>query len=424
MIPASGVGRRHGSSCKQPFDRWFRYPAGFAHDYVQALLQHLEVRSGALVLDPFVGAGGTGAACRNASLRSFGVEAHPYVAELAALKSLNPDRDRTNELIDWTEELLTEAKEHLAALDIDAVAAETQLVRSSFDQATLLDLVAIRQALIRHLDEPWGLHLKWCLLGALRDVASVKVGWPYQRPGSRRQPLYNDAFARVRYRARVMSDDLKTIPNDAHEQIVVCGDARDSAVWALMPEQAAGSVSSPPYLNNFDYADATRLELYFWSEIRSWSEMVTTVRSPMLVASTQQSSRSLAAFATARLERLGPVAQEIQEIVDSLAYQRAQRRRGKEYDQVVPCYFDGMADVLNQVRNVIHEGGVAAWLIGDSAPYGVYIDTPGIIGRIAQELRFEVTDDVRLRHRGGRWAANSTRHAVPLSERLLLFAAV
>ena len=45
-----------------------------------------------------------------------------------------------------------------------------------------------------------------------------------------------------------------------------CGDSRVPEAWeSIAPGTAKGCVSSPPYLNNFDYADATRLELYFWA---------------------------------------------------------------------------------------------------------------------------------------------------------------
>jgi hypothetical protein len=60
------------------------------------------------------------------------------------------------------------------------------------------------------------------------------------------------------------------------------------------------------------------------------------------------------------------------------------------------------------------------WLIGDSAPYGVYVDTPAIIGRLAAGHGLAVEQDVLLRHRGDRWASNATRHQEKLSERLVL----
>ena len=61
--PGSGRGRSHGTSSRQPFDRWFRYPAGFASDYVELLLDRLELTEGT-VIDCFSGSGVTGTAAR------------------------------------------------------------------------------------------------------------------------------------------------------------------------------------------------------------------------------------------------------------------------------------------------------------------------------------------------------------------------
>src|SRR5207253_1288413 len=127
-------------------------------------------------------------------------------------------------------------------------------------------------------DEPWRLHLKWSLLGTLRECAVVKVGWPYQRPGVARVPRQGDADRAFVRRARWMAEDLAATPAPS-AAAVHHGDARMSVAWAaaLDGRVAQGVVSSPPYLNNFDYADATRLELYFWGVARSWRDMTERV---------------------------------------------------------------------------------------------------------------------------------------------------
>ena len=59
--PGSGRGRSHGTSSREAFDRWFRYPAGFASDYVELLLDRLALTEGT-VIDCFAGSGVTGTA--------------------------------------------------------------------------------------------------------------------------------------------------------------------------------------------------------------------------------------------------------------------------------------------------------------------------------------------------------------------------
>ena len=153
--------------------------------------------------------------------------------------------------------------------------------------------------------------------------------------------------------------------------------------------------------------------------------MCREVRSDMLTATTQQSSVKEMTAAIAKLRRRasgpsGPV-EEILELVESITEAKRRReRRSKEYDQVAPAYFLAMWDVLQNLNDHLAPGGTALWLVGDSAPYGVYIDTPRLIGDLAVQIGFDFAEDVSLRVRGNRWGQNSDRHKVPLAERLIV----
>lgn len=409
--PGSGRGRSHGTSSSEPFDRWFRYPAGFASDYVGMLLDRLDLDGGTL-LDCFAGSGVSGTAARQRGFDFIGVEAHPLIAELARLK-LMPTADGPQ--IQGAAEAAVTAAKQLGSVDIDE---EPGLILRSFSPRILRDLVALREAIVDRFDEPSAAYLKWALLGTLRDVAQVKVGWPYQRPGSARRPRSTDVAGRFVTRAKMMAADLKGLPDHRTEATIVVGDSADPAIW---PERTAQScVSSPPYLNNFDYADATRLETYFWGAARSWADMCSTIRSNMLTSTTQQSSvrERDDALRTVANTTIGS---EVATLTDRLQGERRQRRRGKEYDQVVPAYFAAMNAIIGNVARALTPGAPCVWLIGDSAPYGVHIDTPRLIGELAEGAGFTVTEDVVLRRRGARWGTATGRHDVQLSERLLLF---
>ena len=419
LQPGSGQGRRHGTSSNEPFDRWFRYPAGFASDYVSVLLHELELEPGGLVVDPFAGSAVTGTAARAAGLSFFGIEAHPLISELGRLKLQTPP-GRPAELASVAREI---ARMYSASPNDQDLDAEASLIRRCFSDPILTQLVALRNAIKSGVGEPWSDYLKWALLATLRDVAGVRVGWPYQRPGTDRRPPHADAFTRFERRVSWMAADLDEYSKitELHTSKLVNGDSRDPESWShIAPTQAHGCVSSPPYLNNFDYADATRLELYFWGEVTTWSQMVSTVRSEMITATTQQSSVGSAALATSALRELGPTATSIDILVQKLHGERTSRSRGKEYDRVLPAYFLAISQVLSNLAGTLAPGAPAVWLVGDSAPYGVYVDTPGIIAELAQHAGLSLEKDVVLRRRGQRWAGNSSRHGIELAERLIL----
>jgi hypothetical protein len=84
-------------------------------------------------------------------------------------------------------------------------------------------------------------------------------------------------------------------------------------------------------------------------------------------------------------------------------------------------YFADLQAVLENLRLALAPGARVAWVLGDSAPYDVYVDTPVLLGLLAEELGFEVLDDVFLRPRGAKWRGVGARHQRILSERLLVF---
>jgi hypothetical protein len=219
-----------------------------------------------------------------------------------------------------------------------------------------------------------------------------------------------------------MADDLTAVPK-APDASTYIGDARRSASWdsALTGRCADAVITSPPYLNNFDYADATRLELYFWGMARSWKEMTTGVRDGMIIATTQQSRVCLAERAMTKLDTETPRnALIIRHLIERLRKERLERRRGKEYDRVLPSYFADLIAILTNIRYYSRPSAPILFVLGDSAPYGIHIDTPRLLALIAEELGFVFETMAPIRQRGLRWHTNGSRHAVSLSEQLVI----
>ncbi len=410
----SGVGASNGTSRQTPFDRWFRYPAGFSAHTVDLLIsRHPCVGTRPVIVDPFCGAGTVGSRAVACGLTFIGVEAHPEIAELARLKlATSPPRP---------EDIVLAAKSVVSNAQPRRTDRETELVQRCFAPETLRQLVGLREQL-KTTDPDIASYLKWALLASLRDTANVKVGWPYLRPDQPRTPPYRDPAARFIARADWMAEDLRSL--DAPQgTAVIHGDSSRAATWKSLADNGIKGglcITSPPYLNNFDYADATRLETYFWGRNRTWKSLCDDVRADMLVATTQQTSTRAAELAMAHLaSEFGDIADDVLPLQAALADQRHARSRGKEYDRVLPVYMLGIACVLRNLLANLHSGAWSAWVVGDSAPYGVYVDTPQLILRAAQSLGYETVSTTVLRERGNRWSSNAQRHSVALNERVV-----
>ena len=273
------TGRKNGPASNTPFDGWFRYPAGFSAATLDSAFAAIADAEGP-VLDPFAGVATVGTRAAAEGRAFVGIEAHPLVATIARLKLDFPeDPDGLVEAA----ELLAETAEPVFGSE------EAELVTRSFSEPILAELVGLRTA-IEAEPAPWNAYLEVALLSLLRDHAQVKVGWPYQLPAKSRKPRYADPSKRLVDVCRRMAGDMRDATKS--RAWITHGDARRAEAWrTARRHEPEAMISSPPYLNNFDYADATRLELYFSKRASSWAEMCETVRSGMVVASTQQSKR-------------------------------------------------------------------------------------------------------------------------------------
>lgn len=412
--PGSGLGASNGTSSRQPFDRWFRYAAGFSSATAAALFDAIDLDHGSVVVDPFAGSGVTGTAARCQHLGFFGIEANPLIAGLAALKVASPP---PGSLVEAATAVVSASAAAIAGRPY-SLTGEHQLMRQCFSTPVLAQLVSLREALPAAGN--WSNHCTWALLATLRDVANVRVGWPYQLPSAPRTPPFKDPVARFSARVDAMAEDLKTLSAGGPAGRVVSGDARQPETWAGTSDACgAACVSSPPYLNNFDYADATRLELYFLKLADSWASMCANVRTSMVVATCQQTSVGKDEQAKDYLRRFPSVSERVERLIVALADERRHRPRGKEYDRVIAPYFHGIGEVLEQMRPRLAEGAPVLFVVGDSAPYGVHVDTPDLIASLAGCMGYLAVADTTIRKRGLRWRANPQRHDQPLSERLL-----
>ena len=174
-------------------------------------------------------------------------------------------------------------------------------------------------------------------------------------------------------------------------------------------------VTSPPYANNYDYADATRLEMSFLREIDGWGDLQGAVRHRLVRSCSQhvpESAVDLEGVLTAA--ELTPVREEITKVCRQLARVREQKGGRKTYHLMVACYFLDMAQVWKALRRVCLRPSRVCFVIGDSAPYGIYVSVIEWMGALARAAGFEAFTFEKTRDRNVKW--KNRKHRVPLCE--------
>jgi hypothetical protein len=86
----------------------------------------------------------------------------------------------------------------------------------------------------------------------------------------------------------------------------------------------------------------------------------------------------------------------------------------KTYNNMVACYFLDLAQTWMALRRVCASPSEVCFVIGDSAPYGVYVPVIEWLGKLAEAAGFAGPRFEKLRDRNVKW--KNRKHRVPLCE--------
>lgn len=391
-----------------PVHRWFRYSAGFSGAWAEEVIAQESKEREVRVFDPFAGCATTLVAAERCGAASCGIDAHPFVARVARAKLAY--RSSASDYLDLARNVLTSASRLTPNLDTYA-----PLIRKCYRDNSLAELDCLRQAVGDVDDESEAARLVWLtLVSVLRSTSHVgTANCQYLLPDRRKARVQQPFFA---FRAMT-----HTIAEDMRDAAVLVGpratfsqdDARTCE--SVSAEQFDLVLTSPPYPNNYDYADATRLELMFFGEITGWGDLQTTIRRHLLRSCTQHvPARSVDISRILDDPSLAPISAQLRSVCDVLATRRLSRGGKKTYHNMIACYFLDLAQVWRALRRVCRSPSRVCFVIGDSAPYGVYVPVVDWLGSLALAAGFTSFSFEKTRDRNVKW--KNRKHRVPLCE--------
>lgn len=416
-------------SLRAPVHRWFTYPAGFSYKAVEHSFERFNIKQGMTVYDPFMGSGTTNLVAKCLGINSVGVEAHPFVINITKAKmhwnlKVNLIDKFLNELNKDFKSIYSKKSENIV---LDEYFPE--LVLKCYSNRTLLKLLIIRDY---YNDFELGKNEKNFLFVAitalLRGISSAATGWPYIAPKKAKITSEDkDALVEFLKLSYSMLEDVKAIKELAKNEHtkskhkLILGSSTD--VTKHIQDNTIDHIfTSPPYLNNFDYSDRTRLELYFWGHAKNWSDITNNVRSKLMTSATTQIRRSDPKYAFN--EEFKSTCPEIygflKEAVEKLGELRKVKGGKKSYDLMVVGYFNDIFQIISESYRVLKPKTKALFVLGDSAPYGIHIPTDKLIGEIGCCVGFDSFSIEVLRKRGDKWKANPQRHNVALQESIVI----
>lgn len=391
-----------------PVHRWFRYSAGFSAEWAEAAIRQFKAAGPLRVFDPLAGSATTLLAAEMQRVESWGVDAHPFVARVARAK------------LQWRSS--PEAYQRKAAelrRAAKGIAPEPSgyppLIYKCYDDATLSDLDCLRRAYQEVRDDSPAAELLWLtLVSILRRTSNVGTAqWQYVLPRKQKRSP-QDAYAAFDQCVRTFYGDMASGQSlDGPRANFLQADARTCEGvpdgWATLV------LTSPPYPNNYDYADATRLEMSFMREVTGWGDLQDKVRRHLLRSCSQHvPEKDIDLDEVLASAELAPIRDELEPVCRELAEVRKTKGGKKTYHLMIACYFRDLALVWRSLRRVCASGAKVCFVVGDSAPYGVYVPVIPWLAALAEAAGFGSHRFERTRDRNVKW--KNRKHRVPLQE--------
>jgi hypothetical protein len=392
-----------------PIHRWFRYSAGFSALWVRKIIAQEILNGKKRVFDPFAGSGTVLLESEFCNVQSIGIEAHPFVARIARTKL--HWRENPDDFYKYSLKILKDAE--IQQIDLSRYPG---LIHKCYPAESLSKLNLLHNAWETIADNSPLSELAWLALASiLRECSPVGTAqWQYVLPNKAKAKSL-DPFKAFRSKIALMATDMRLRQRSllGPKSILLLSDAREcSGVpngWADLV------ITSPPYANNYDYADATRLEMSFFGEVAGWGDLHGAVRKYLIVSCTQHAAKYNKQVNSILADPLlNAIHDEILETCRNLDAERSNHGGQKPYHTMIAAYFSDMAKMWLSLRRVTNDNSVICFVIGDSAPYGIYVPVHRWLGELALAAGFKSYSFEKTRDRNVKW--KNRKHRVPLCE--------
>jgi len=367
-----------------PIHRWYRFKEGFSRDLVHLLLGALgpKVR---VCLDPFAGSGTTPLTCQYLGIKCHSVEVNPFLYHVAKTKL-----STRYTVLGFRQAVATIKRSIRKQLNQEfPIPVMSTITRRNgneqwlFSRSTLHAILALRSCFSMTGSPYSGLFLV-LLASILPDVGNTfKDGKcvRYKKDWQRRRRSTQHVIDRFFARCDLINSDIDYIEErkeTASSNASLC--IRASAIESLSSfrtNSIDAVITSPPYLNSFDYTDVYMPELWALGFVKSYED-VRRLREKTLRSHVQVK------WQLERHELGRTIARLVREVVGDGA---------EIWNSVIPemiaGYFIDLRQILFELSRIIRPHGNLCVVVGTSSYNGVAIPTDLVLAGIANDLGFE-----------------------------------
>ncbi len=369
-----------------PRHRWYFIKEAFSPYLVESALEYCQLKRRSVVVDPFCGSG-TVPLCATAKGHvGIGFEVNPFLAFLSQTKLLITSADKFNDAsIALENEIIKGCPSYLEGFS--TFSKKDGIEKWLFNDEVLRAFTGGWNATLKH-DSKVRYLLQLALLNssmeccnATRDGKALRYRKNWQSLNFN-QRSFLDVF---KEKTREIIDDLQILPLNNHLSQVIKGDVRINI--KKLSKKFDLCITSPPYLNSFDYTDIYRPELFMGQFITTQADLYnlrfTTVRSHVQAKWENPKNKNFGKH-----------------------YQQTIKRLLKERDNLwnkrivlmVQAYFEDMKKVLAGLRKKAEQNAMVWLVVSTSAYAGVEVPVDYIIAEIGSQVGWDLVEIGLLRN--------------------------
>jgi len=388
-----------------PFLRIYRYKEAFAFNFVKDFLRRFEASPDDYVFDPFSGLGTTMFTSMLSGMPSVGIDKLPvayFISKTLPLLLLLNE----NELKEMWMSLIPMIEKSQPA----DVAMDVPIMKVAFNEETLLTLRKLKST-IDGLSDPHRDIFLLLFFSILEECSFTSKDGQFLRL-KRNKRLSNPVEAMSRKVAQVEEDVRRIRMFFSHPSIdekimpdVYLGDTRDLSDIKFRKKPTI-IITSPPYVNRYDYTRTYSLELCFHF-VKNFEELK-AIRFGIL--------RSHIESKIKRGEI--PPHPVIKEVVESLGRKKL---NNPKIPGMIVTYFIDMQKVIKEWFKVLAPGAKVAMVVDNVRFEGELIPVDLVLSEMAEEAGFEVKEIIVARYKGNSSQQMKKYGKVPVRESIVIW---
>jgi DNA modification methylase len=384
---------------KLPRHRWFYYKPGFSPKLIDYFLDKYTLPVKTLV-DPFCGVGTSViASAINHGFKSHGFDISPLAIEISKAKITKPSSEKILKAL----KQINYSKKYKNGID-------EYYLKKSFDDVTLRQLFSIKKEIenIFENDSDEERFLSLCLTSIFHEFAHAK------RDGGFLRFEKKETIPNVEKRFKeVVTDFINDVVKENHSLFSTngnqfknikfeIGDAREINLKA----NSTGIVlTSPPYLNRYDYTRIYALEMAL---IGLSDKDVKAIRKNTLKSHVEAKHKIFPKLQSELLDKL-------------MGKINTSTLTNENIPEMILGYFHDIAWNISESKRILKKNGIAAFVVGNCRFSGHHVEVDSIIAEIGSNIGLNLENIFVAKARGSSVQQVHKYGEIPLRESIVVF---